>query len=70
MPHLLRVEGGEYASVLQVALDVVAFDALTNDPSTLESHLSQQCCCVQGGAALDHVDVAAITVDDLPAVAA
>ncbi|MNZ70003.1 hypothetical protein D3C78_883210 [compost metagenome] len=68
MPHLLRVEGGEYASVLQVALDVVAFDALTNDPSTLESHLSQQCCCVRGGAALDHVDVAAITVDDLPAV--
>ncbi|MOA22765.1 hypothetical protein D3C78_1433490 [compost metagenome] len=70
MPHLPGGERGEHPAVLQVALDVVAFDPLADDPAALEGHLPHQCGGVRAGTALDHIDVAAITVDDLPAVAA
>ncbi|MNY07037.1 hypothetical protein D3C86_1398210 [compost metagenome] len=42
MLHLPGGERGEHPAVLQVALDVVAFDPLADDPATLEGHLPHQ----------------------------
>src|SRR5690606_8119706 len=69
MVHLPGIEGSEYATVLQVAVDAVARDSLSNDPPALERHRADQSGCVRAGAALDGIDIAAITVNDLPAVA-
>ncbi|MNP49741.1 hypothetical protein D3C76_1439480 [compost metagenome] len=68
--HLLGGQGGEYATVLEIALDVVLGDTLTNDAPAFERHMAEQLCLLGADGALDHVDVTAITVDDLAAVAA
>ncbi|MCY1526586.1 hypothetical protein D9M68_616200 [compost metagenome] len=70
MLHLLRGEGCEHAAVLQVALDVVLLDAVADDAAALERHLAHQLGMPGVGGALDHVDIAAIAVHDLAAVAA
>ncbi|MNN74772.1 hypothetical protein D3C81_1910050 [compost metagenome] len=68
MTHLLGGHRGEHATVLQIALNVVPGDPLTNDPATLERHLPQQLSLLGTDRALDHINVAAIAVDDLPAI--
>ena len=68
MAHLLGGDGGEHATVLQVALDIIFGDPLTNDPPTLERHLPQQLSLLGADTALDHIDIAAIAVDDLATV--
>ncbi|MND64867.1 hypothetical protein D3C80_562150 [compost metagenome] len=68
--HLFRGDGCEHATVFQVALDIVLGDTLTNDAATFECHLAQQLCLLGADGALDHVDVTAVAVDDLAAVAA
>ena len=70
MGHLSGGEGGEHAAVLQVAADAVAGDEFAQDASALEGHLADPAGLFGGEAAFDHVDVAAVAVDDLPAVAA
>src|SRR5690606_40120720 len=45
-------------------------DALANDATTLESHLAHQLGLPGAGSALDHVDIAAVAVDDLATVTA
>ena len=67
--HLLGCQGSEHTAVLQVALNVVLGYALANDPATLESHLSEQLRLLRPNGAFDHIDVTAITVNDLPAIA-
>ena len=67
--HVLAVEGGEHATVLQIALDLILGHALTDDPAAFKGHLPQQLRLVRPDAALDHVDIAAVAVDDLPTVA-
>ncbi|MNO85905.1 hypothetical protein D3C76_772890 [compost metagenome] len=67
--HLLGAECGEHATVLQVALDVVLGDALANDAAAFEGHLAEQLRLLRADGAFDDVDVAAIAVDDLTAVA-
>src|SRR5471032_1711989 len=66
--HLLGRDGGEHATVLQVALDIIFGHPLTNDPPTFERHLTQQLRLLGADAALNHVDVTAVAVDDLPTV--
>lgn len=68
--HLLAGEGGEHATVFQVALDVVFGHALTNDAPAFEGHVAQQLCLLGADGAFDDVNVAAVAVDDLAAVAA
>ncbi|MNQ82802.1 hypothetical protein D3C85_978650 [compost metagenome] len=68
--HLLLGERSEHAAVLQVALDVVLLDAVADDAAALERHLAHQLGMLGVGGALNHVDVAAIAVHDLAAVAA
>ncbi|MNT19516.1 hypothetical protein D3C72_1547780 [compost metagenome] len=68
--HLLGGQGSEYATVFQVALDVVLGHALTDDAPALESHVAEQLCLFRADGAFDDIDVAAITVDDLATVAA
>lgn len=70
MVHVLAVECREHAAVLQVALDLVLGDPLANDPAALERHLPQQLRLLRADAALDHINVTAVAVDDLPAIAA
>ncbi len=67
--HLLLGEGGEHPAVLQVALDTVAGHALADDAPAFEGHLAEQLRFALADGALDHVDVAAVAVDDLAAVA-
>ncbi|MNZ70504.1 hypothetical protein D3C78_888440 [compost metagenome] len=68
MTHLLGGHRGEHATVLQIALDVVPGDPLTNDPATFKRHLPQQLSLLGADCALDDIDVAAIAVNDLPAI--
>ncbi|MNN61738.1 hypothetical protein D3C81_1769890 [compost metagenome] len=68
MTHLLGSHGGEHATVLQIALNVVGGNPLANDPSTLERHLTQQLCLLGAHGALDHIDITAVAVNDLSTV--
>ncbi|MNX99990.1 hypothetical protein D3C86_1324690 [compost metagenome] len=68
MPHLLGGHRGEHATVLQVALNAVPGDSLTNDSPTLERHLPQQLGLLGTDRALDDIDIAAIAVNDLAAI--
>ncbi|MCY1363949.1 hypothetical protein D9M69_507320 [compost metagenome] len=67
--HLLLGEGCEYTAVLQVALDVVLLDAVANDAAAFEGHVGHQPGVLRIRGALDSIDVAAVAVDDLAAVA-
>ncbi|MOA28093.1 hypothetical protein D3C78_1490170 [compost metagenome] len=66
--HLFGRQRGEHAAVLQVALNVVLGHALANDPATFECHLPEQLRLLRPDAAFDHINVTAITVNDLPAI--
>ncbi|MNS16661.1 hypothetical protein D3C72_483180 [compost metagenome] len=68
MTHLLGGHRGEHATVLQVALNVVPGDPITNDSPTLERHLPQQLGLLGTDRALDDIDIAAIAVNDLAAI--
>ena len=67
--HLLGVECGEYASAFQVAIDAITRHPLADDAATLERHGSDQPRSFRASAALDNVDITAVTIDDLTAVA-
>ncbi len=68
--QLLAGQRRKHTAVLQVALNAVAGNPVTNDGRTLKCHLPQQLRLARPDGALDHVDVTAVTVDDLPAVTA
>ncbi|MNH30386.1 hypothetical protein D3C79_906780 [compost metagenome] len=68
--HLLGGQGGEHATVFQIALDVVLGHALTDDAPAFEGHLAEQLRLLGADGAFDDIDVAAIAVDDLATVAA
>ena len=68
--HLLAGERGENAAVLQVALDVVLGRALANDTPASKAMWPSSWACLGAHSAFDHVDVAAVAVDDLATVAA
>ncbi|MNN44766.1 hypothetical protein D3C81_1590720 [compost metagenome] len=68
--HLLGGQGGEHATVFQIALDVVLGHALTDDASAFEGHLAEQLRLLGADGAFDDIDVAAVAVDDLATVAA
>ncbi|MNY40067.1 hypothetical protein D3C86_1747880 [compost metagenome] len=70
MTHLLLGDGCEYATILQVALDVVLLDAVANDAAALEGHVGHQFGVLWVSGALDRIDVAAVAVHDLATVAA
>lgn len=69
MLHLLRVQGCENAAVLEVAVDAVALDPLADDAGPFEGHLAHQGSRIGCCGALDGVDIPAVAVDDLPAIA-
>src|SRR5471030_3213399 len=69
MTHLLGRDGGEHTAVLQVALDIIFGDPLTNDPPTFKRHLPQQLSLFRADTALDHINVTAIAVNDLATIA-
>ncbi|MNQ99264.1 hypothetical protein D3C85_1149900 [compost metagenome] len=68
--HLLGGEGGKHTTILQVALDIIFSDAFTDNTPALEGHLAEQLCLLGADGTFDHVDVTAVAVDDLAAVAA
>ncbi|MNV66791.1 hypothetical protein D3C71_1595630 [compost metagenome] len=67
--ELLLVQRGKNAAGLVVALDVVLFDARTNDVGTFEDHAAEHFGGFVAIALLDDIDVAAVGVDQLPAIA-
>ena len=68
MLHVLRRIGCEDATIFKVALDVVLGDALANDAPAFKGHVAEQLCLLGCHAALDHIDITAVAVDDLPAI--
>ena len=76
--RLLRLElvqlllglGGKDPALLQIALDVVALDPLADDLAPLKQHGAEQPGLIRRAVRFDGVDVAAVGVDDLAAVAA
>lgn len=68
MAHLLAGDGSEHSAILQVALDLILGDPLTNDPAAFEGHLAKQLSLLGADTAFNHINVAAIAVDDLPTV--
>ncbi len=52
-----------------VAFDVVFLDARTDDVGAFEDHAAENFCGLVAVALFDHIDVAAVGVDQLPAVA-
>jgi len=69
MVHLLLVESSKHAAVFQVAPNVVAGDPIADDPSAFKCHFADQLGGRLADAALNAVEVSAVAVDDLPAVA-
>src|SRR5690606_3429582 len=69
MAQLPGSEGGKHAAVLEVAVDAVPFDALADDARALESHQPELLRLFWRYTALYHVNIAAVAVDDLSAVA-
>ena len=67
--HLFGIEGGKYPTVFQITLDVITRDALTNDAVAFKRHLANQARAVRVGLFFDHINVARITIDQLPAIA-
>ncbi|MNI51252.1 hypothetical protein D3C73_1059640 [compost metagenome] len=67
--HLLGRHRRKHTAVLQVTLNIVFGDPLTNDAPTFERHLPQQLRLLAADRTLDHVDVTAVAVDDLATVA-
>ncbi len=67
--ELLVVQGGEDATGAVVALDVVVLDALADDVGAFEDHAAEHFGAFFAVAFFDHVHVAAVGVDQLPAVA-
>ena len=68
MAHLLVGDGCKHAAILQVALNLILGHPITNDRGTFKCHLTQQLRLLGPDSAFDHVDVAAIAVDDLSAI--
>ena len=67
--HLFGIEGGEHPTVFQITLDVVSRNALTNDAIAFKRHLANQARAVRVGLFFDHINVARVTIDQLPAIA-
>src|SRR5690606_15039786 len=67
--HLPGGEGGEHAAILEIAGNAVATDPLADDAGALEGHLADQPRLAWLQALFDHIDVAAVAVDDLAAIA-
>ena len=67
--ELFLVHRRENTARAVVALDVVILDARTNDVGAFEDHAAEDFCSLVAVALFDDVDVAAIGVDQLPAIA-
>src|SRR5699024_4512047 len=67
--HLAPVECREHAAAAQVAIDLVAGGPLADDVAALEGHGAERGRCRFAVAPGDDVDIAAVAVDDLAAVA-
>src|SRR5690606_40796983 len=68
MVHLLRGKCGKNTAILQVALNTVTRHAITNDAAALKRHLADQLGFFDRHTVFYGIDVAAVTVDDLPAI--
>ncbi|MNS94424.1 hypothetical protein D3C72_1286410 [compost metagenome] len=66
---LLLGLGGKDPALLQIALDVVAFDPLADDLAPFKQHGTEQPGLIRRAIRFYGVDVAAVGVDDLAAVA-
>jgi len=67
--HLLVGEGGEETAGLQVAVDIVFGNTLADDIAALEAHAHNGIGGILAIAGFDGIVIAAVAVDDLPAVA-
>src|SRR5690606_17281419 len=65
---LLGCQRGEDTAVLQIALDLIPGNPITNDRSALERHLPQQLRLPNSNCALDDINVTAVAVDNLSAI--
>ncbi len=70
MVHLPGRQRRKYTAVLEIALDAIARHTVADDTSPFECHGAQKLRLLGADGLFDDVDVTAITVDDLPAVAA
>ena len=52
-----------------VAVNLITFDTFADDLATLEHHAAEYTGCIHAVAFFDHVDVAAVGVHKLPAIA-
>ncbi|RMT20002.1 hypothetical protein ALP54_101884 [Pseudomonas amygdali pv. lachrymans] len=68
MRQLLAGQCCKYTAILQVALDTVAGNPITDDGCALKGHLPQQLRLAWPDGSLDHINVTAVTIDDLPAI--
>ena len=68
--HLLVGKSGKEAAIDQIAVYAVFRHPLANDPATLERHLAEPGGTVRAVAFGNRVEIAAVAVDDLPAIAA
>src|SRR5690606_26101049 len=59
---------GKNTAILQVALNTVTRHAITNDAAALKRHLADQLGFFDRHTVFYGIDVAAVTVDDLPAI--
>src|SRR5690606_16309067 len=67
--ELTVVHGGKHPSILEVAIDSVATNPLTDDLPAFEGHFPQQARLPRPHLLLHHIQIAAVAVDYLPAVA-
>ena len=68
--ELLVVQRGEDAAGAVVAVDGVAADAAADDLRAFKHHAAEQAGAFRAVALFNHIDVAAVRVDQLAAVAA
>src|SRR5690606_25029136 len=69
LPELSSIHGGKDTAILQVAVDAIALDAVTDDASALKSHFAQQAGMFRADLFFNGIQITAVTVDDLTAIA-
>ncbi len=68
MRQLLAGQRCEYTAIFQVALNAVTGNPIPNDRCAFEGHLPEQLRLTWPHGSLDDIDIAAVAVDDLPAI--
>src|SRR5690554_1002833 len=67
--ELPGVDCRKYTAILQVAVDAITLDPVTDDASAFEGHFAQQAGVLRAHLFFNDIQVTAVTVDDLPTVA-